>query len=346
MKDNKQMDDLLHEVFQMNVEPDAALNQRIMKAVKEKKMEQEICDKKYTRKEKAKNLGRRPILIVALCVVALSITVVAAVHLLSEKQVSTEIGDYKLAKAFEGKEAISINKKQVDGDYEVTLMGIVSGVGLSDFKREIDGELQDNASYAVISIAKVDGTSMPLPNDESYGNPPFLVSPLVKGLKPWQYNIFTMNGGYREIVKDGVMYRLIECSNIEMFADRGLYLCVLSNTFYDINAYKYNEETGEMTPNEGFEGVNLLFDLPIPVDKSNPSEAQKFIDELEGGINSEDTQTSNNSDSVDHTQNIENTGEVKAGSETNGLVEDIKFNSTLEVTTDDVEEGNNKIIEE
>ncbi|WP_409345354.1 hypothetical protein [Paenibacillus sp. MBLB4367] len=32
----------------------------------------------------------------------------------------------------------------------------------------------------------------------------------IKGRKPWQVNIVTMNGGYSEVVLDGIMYRLID----------------------------------------------------------------------------------------------------------------------------------------
>lgn len=73
---------------------------------------------------------------------------------------------------------------------------------------------------------------MPATSEPEYGQDPFFVSPLIKGLKPWQVNITTMNGGYSEAVIDGIMYRLIECDGVEMFADRGVYLAVSNGSSF------------------------------------------------------------------------------------------------------------------
>ena len=97
-------------------------------------------------------------------------------------------------------------------------------------------------TYAVVAITKQEG-SMPDTSDEDYNSTPFCI-PVIHGQEPWLYNIAGMNGGYSAFVKDGIMYRLIECDSLEMFADRGLSLIVSSTTFYDINAYNYDEATG------------------------------------------------------------------------------------------------------
>ncbi|HAB61689.1 MAG TPA: hypothetical protein DCE48_13520 [Lachnospiraceae bacterium] len=122
---------------------------------------------------------------------------------------------------------------------------------------------------------------MPSTSDENYGQEPFFVSPLIKGLKPWQYNIATMNGGYQDFVEDGIMYRLMECNNVEMFADRGIYLCVSDTTFYSVDAYDYDELTGEIAPNSEYAGINVLFDLPIDISKANREKADAYINEME-----------------------------------------------------------------
>ena len=65
--------------------------------------------------------------------------------------------------------------------------------------------------------------------------------------------------------------------------------------FFNRNAYNYNVETGEITENPNFDGVNLLFDLPIDVSKADPDAAAEYINKMEiffgGGTDSE-----NNSD--------------------------------------------------
>lgn len=58
-------------------------------------------------------------------------------------------------------------------------------------------------------------------SDPEFGPDPFFISPLIKGQEPWRANIATMNGGYADTVIDGIMYRLIACDQVEIFADRG-----------------------------------------------------------------------------------------------------------------------------
>lgn len=50
------------------------------------------------------------------------------------------------------------------------------------------------------------------------------ISPYIKGENPALVNAFTLNGSYCETVQDGILYRILECDTIEMFADRGVYL--------------------------------------------------------------------------------------------------------------------------
>ncbi|HEX2926510.1 MAG TPA: hypothetical protein VHP38_09690 [Ruminiclostridium sp.] len=42
------------------------------------------------------------------------------------------------------------------------------------------------------------------------------------------------------------MYRLIECDSIEMFADRGVYLCVSTSTLYDNMAFNYDKRQEQL----------------------------------------------------------------------------------------------------
>ena len=105
---------------------------------------------------------------------------------------------------------------------------------------------------------------MPDTRDEEYGQVLFLVSPLIKSQKPWMVNIASMNGACSEFVVDRVMYRVIECDGLEMFADRGLYLGISTGGFGDFfKAFNYNEETGEISPKADYKGTNALFNLLI-----------------------------------------------------------------------------------
>ena len=134
--------------------------------------------------------------------------------------------------------------------------------------------------YAVVAIERLDGTPMPAVSDERYGELNLFISPLITGLKPWQYNIASMNGGYTDIVEDGILYRLISCDDIALFADRELYLCISDTTFYDTNAYQYDESSGKVSRNTEYDGINLLFSLPIDISKADHTAAEAYLEKL------------------------------------------------------------------
>ncbi len=135
--------------------------------------------------------------------------------------------------------------------------------------------------YAAVAIERLDGTSMADTSDEQYAELRFFISPLIAGLKPWQYNIVSMNGGYTDIVEDGILYRLISCDDIALFADRELYLCISDTVFYDTNAYQYDENSGKISRNTEYDGINLLFSLPIDASKADRAAAAAYLERLE-----------------------------------------------------------------
>ena len=75
----------------------------------------------------------------------------------------------------------------------------------------------------------------------------FLASPFIKGGPPALLNIYYMDGGCTGIAKDCVEYRNADHDNIEAFAGRGVYLGILGDTFYDRDAYNFDQATGEIT---------------------------------------------------------------------------------------------------
>ena len=89
-----------------------------------------------------------------------------------------------------------------------------------------------------------------------------------------------MNGGYSEIVRDGIMYRIIECDNIEMFADKALYLCISNTNFFETAAYSFDEKTGVITSNSSYKGMKLLFDLPLKTNKADKKAAEQYLKNL------------------------------------------------------------------
>jgi len=266
MEKYDQFEQLLSQALSSTAEPSEALNQKLKCRLMEVKV------MKPVRK-------RITVALIAAVVLVMSGSVFAFWQLLSPKQVAENLGDVTLAKAFDSENAIQINKSITSGDYTFTLLGITSGENLSDFKSSAQ-DIHPDRTYAVVSIARKDGSPMPEISDESYGETTFIVSPLIKGQKPWQVNIFTMNGGYSEFVFDGIMYRMVECDSIEMFADRGVYLYAGTGTFIDNQKVSYNEKTGEITINANSKDAGVLFDLPLDVKKSDHEKAEKYLNEL------------------------------------------------------------------
>ena len=267
----KTMDEILKQALTPREEPDFWLNQNILHQAEE-----------TDNMEKKKSMKRIPVVLSALLVLGLgSVTAAAAWKYLTPDQAAEQIQDEKLAEAFRSKEAVQINQTQSGGGYDVTFLGILSGKDLTDFAAEANGEMKEDRTYAVTAIERSDGTPMPDTSEDAYGEESFFVSPLIEGYAPNQYNAATMNGGYADVVKDGILYRVSECDNVEIFADHKIYLCVSDGTFYNTEAYHYNEKSGAITRNEEYEGLNALFLLPLDEKKADPSAVKKYLRQME-----------------------------------------------------------------
>lgn len=222
---------------------------------------------------------KKPIKITASFVLAaaiisiLTITVFAAYNYLTAKQVAEKLDNPILAQKFNDSEIPA--EIITDGKYKVALLGITSGKNISEFESVIP-----DRTYAAIAIEKTNG------EDITYDDE-ILVTPLIEGLKPWQYNIFTLDGGRMSQIIDGVLYTIVEFDNIEYFADRHIYLVVIDKIFYSTEAYNYDEKTGLISVNENYNGTNILFDLNIDKSKANPIKAAEYLNKIEKEMNSE-----------------------------------------------------------
>lgn len=264
--------------------------------------EQVLIDKvKYDLPMEDKNMNKHvyrisfgTVLASALVLVCITTTVFAALHFLSPSEVAELFEYQELAAAFNGEEAILINETKSQNGYDVSFIGIVSGAGLTG----LDSDINTSKTYAVMAIAKQNG-EMPSTSDDAYGSVPFFISPLIKGQKPWEFNLASMGGGYSSYVVEGIMYRLVQCDDMEIFADRGLSLIVSSTDFYSTEAYDYNETTGLVTPKSSFDGVNMVFDLPLDTSKADYNKAQQYLDSLW-----------DDDDDGDYTEPIDDDGEL------------------------------------
>lgn len=217
-------------------------------------------------------------LIAAALSALLVVSAAAAVLMLSPKDVAQHAGNQALAAAFESGEAITVNETKTVGDYRVTLMGLVSGEGLSQVE-SLPGGVSRDKTYAVLAYARTDG----IPIEEDV--PDLTVSPLVEGYAPWQLNAWVLGGGTHTFAQDGTLYYLFECDNVEPFADHTVYLSVYPGTHVPPSAelFDYNDATGSITA----KGDTAMFVLPLDQNKADPGKAQEIAGDFLAPVPSE-----------------------------------------------------------
>lgn len=233
--------------------------------------------------EKRSYRQRSKVVAAVVCTVILlgSGSVYAANHYLNPSQIVDEISaDSALSKAFADKDAITINETQTSNGYDITLLGLVSGEKLGLYvPDETKKEVSDKHSYAALAISKSEGSKM--------SNRNFCVSPLINGEAFTDVNAATLNVGLSWFEKDGVIYELIECDNLEIFADRGVYLSLVDNFGDEVAAFRMNEATGKYHKVEDYAGTSALFTLPLDKDKADTVAADKFLASLKREEDSE-----------------------------------------------------------
>lgn len=209
-----------------------------------------------------------------------SITAYAAWRYFSAKDVAAEIADNRLAQEFEQNNWMDECETQTYGNYDITLLGIVSGDEISSHLSKTDsGEIDGDKTYMAVAIAHSDGT--PMPDSSKTDEEQFYVSPYIEGLDPARYNASVLGGNNTLFVSDGIQYRLLETDNIECFADRKIYMGVSEGEAYDDKAYVYDSVSGDISRNESYEGVNALFTLSIDSNLTDQKRAAEVIDAMD-----------------------------------------------------------------
>ncbi|MDR2446490.1 MAG: DUF4179 domain-containing protein [Treponema sp.] len=300
-KTGHDVDSLLKNALRSSETPDAGLVQKVKYRMKHKSIKEEPVLKKQTIKH---SFG---VAAVVAAIMLITATAFAAWHFLSPGDVADKTGNTALKAAFYSETAVNINESVTSGGYTFTMLAVVSGKDITDMPY-YSADVQDERTYAVVAIQNADGTpfgdygdailSAPATDDGSAAglskhdedgtitnlSPIFFASPLVKGLKPWEVNAATMNGGYSEVVADGVLYRVVECDDVTMFADRGLYFGIASTAFISNGTFLYNERTGEITANPDFDGASAVFYLPIDNSLADPEKAAQYLDGLNASV--------------------------------------------------------------
>ena len=202
-----------------------------------------------------------------LCFLAVSGTAYAAYRILSAREVASQFEEEKLADKFSDLSSNPIIEE--NSTYRGAYLGEVSGKNLCRDNIKANEE----KTYFVVAVERKDGQKI---SEEEK----IIVSPFVKGIAPWQFNIYTMGGNAISQVSDHILYSLYECDNLEIFADKGVYLGV-TDQVPKTDSYQFDEKTGIITRNNDYPGLNLLFQLDLDVSKADSSKAKKYLQELE-----------------------------------------------------------------
>ncbi len=266
----KDMDELLKRNLLPDCVPEERLNASILKTAKETQ----------TMKKKTFRSGAAAAAAVAILAIG-SVSGYAAYRYLTPSQVADQMTeDGRLAKAFESKDAITVNETQKTDGYDITLMGLVSGEHLSPVAPEASQEeIDQEKTYAVVAIAREDGKAMPDIMDADYQT--FCVSALIHGKNFLDVNNATLNAGVSSFVQDGVQYEILECDNLETFANMGVYMGVVESFGNESQAFTLDEETGDYSINEDFDGMKALFTIPLDKTKADDTAAEMYFAQLE-----------------------------------------------------------------
>ena len=260
---NHNLDTLIKTALATKNTPNADLNRQILRKAKENHQM-----KKYTFKKA---------IATAACIglAALgSVSAYAAYRYLSPSQVADRVSTNKtVSDAFAGKDAIAINETQSSNGYSITLLGLVSGENLQLHIPEENAQtLTASHTYAVVAIESIDGDTMKYED--------FCISPLINGVDFMLANNATMNTFLTYFEQDGVLYHLLECENLEIFAKRGVQLGVVDNFGQETQAFYMDETTGVYHKQKGYEKTNALFTLPLDESKADEIAAESYIQNL------------------------------------------------------------------
>lgn len=264
----------IEELLQKNLTPDLApedtLNQSILKQAKENE------------KMKRNRINPR---IAAAAITGVFIVSSASAYAVSRYLTPSQVADHfqensRLSAAFKNDDAAWVNETQTIAGYEVTFLGVITGKDLlSTAEADVAAVLEKEKTYAVTAIGRADGSAMPSTTDEGYRT--FCVSPLVHGKTFSEVNNGVLHAGVLSFVYEGIQYELLECDDLEIFADRGVSLGIVEEFGEETEAFQYNPAFGTYSRNEDYTKINALFELPLDASKADPEAAEAYFSGLE-----------------------------------------------------------------
>lgn len=270
---NKPIDNLLFDSLMAKDEPAPELNRQIVRRWSKE------------RREMNNNIRRRTVAVASICILlAGSVTAYAAYHFLNPGQIAERVNNSALQRAFQSEGAIEINETQQNNGYSITLLGLVSGEDLEPcVPSEKRGAIERKKTYAAFAIEGENGSKI------KGGN--LCISALISGMDFSEFNNANMNGSLTWFEEDGVLYELYTCDNLEIFADRGVYLGVVDQFGDEARAFQMDSESEAYHRVETYDGTNALFKLPLNRSLGNQQAAEQYVKDIKNSENEQETES-------------------------------------------------------
>lgn len=208
----------------------------------------------------------RIILAAAIFVLLMTVTVFAISGMLSARDVAEKIGENRVAESFDRQEYTP--KTVTDKGYTVSFLGVVKG------ERFLSDDIKADCSYFAVAVASADGSALSLVDGNPLG-----MSVIIEGYPAWKINSWSLNTSAHGTEENGILYYLYNCENLEIFADRNVYLAVYEGYIPSLDIITM-KDSGEFEFAESYEGFKALFRLPLDTAKANPEAAAEILKEF------------------------------------------------------------------
>lgn len=223
---------------------------------------------KSAAERKEKEFMKKPVKIVVaaiLIIAVISVTAFAVSGLLSARDVAERFGESHVADSFVNQ---NYNAETVtDKGYTVSFLGVVKG------ERFEDENVKADCSYFVVSVASADGSELSLADGNPLG-----MSVIIEGYPAWKINTWSLNTNANGTEENGVLYYLYECENLEIFADKNVYLAVYEGFVPGLDIINM-KDNGEFEFVKTYKGFKAMFRIPLDPSKANPEASDEILKE-------------------------------------------------------------------
>ncbi|MBQ9913123.1 MAG: hypothetical protein IJO73_02735 [Clostridia bacterium] len=201
-------------------------------------------------------------------VLLLSLTAYAAITLLAPQDVADALEMSDLDDKWKQTEKFPLTSG--NEEYTVSVLGYAPDTEMN----EINGDpSEEKRTYLVVSVARTDGTPL-----SSADGIPLQISPFVEGYEPFKVNLWLLGSGANGLEKDGILYYLFETADLEIFADRTVYIAAYEG-FIPMDALTMKED-GTIVYLDDYNGFKAIFELPLDKSKADPEAVKELLSQM------------------------------------------------------------------